>query len=71
MSSSFDLHVQTTTSPHNGLPYHVENYPSSGDLNRILENAAQAQKEWMKTTLDDRIVKGRKFIVRGLLMNLY
>ncbi|KAG1722313.1 Aldehyde/histidinol dehydrogenase [Suillus lakei] len=62
MSSSFDLHVQTTISPHNGQAYHVETYPASSDLDRTLESAAQSQKEWIKTTLDERIAKGRKFI---------
>ncbi|KAG0707272.1 Aldehyde/histidinol dehydrogenase [Suillus ampliporus] len=62
MSSTFDLHVQTTISPHNGHAYHVETYPTSSDLNRTLESAAQSQKEWIKTTLDERIAKGRKFI---------
>jgi len=71
MSSSFDLHVQTTISPHSGHPYHVETYPASSDLNRIVENAAHSQKEWMRTTLDDRIAKGYKFIVRALLLNSY
>ncbi|OAX41773.1 ALDH-like protein [Rhizopogon vinicolor AM-OR11-026] len=62
MSSSFDLRVQTTISPHTGHPYHLETYPASSDLNRIIESATQSQKEWMRTTLDDRITKGRKFI---------
>ncbi|KAG1784625.1 Aldehyde/histidinol dehydrogenase [Suillus plorans] len=63
MSSSFDLHVQTTISPHNGQAYHVETYPVSNDLlDRTLETAAQSQKEWIKTTLNERIAKGRKFI---------
>ncbi|KAG2049181.1 ALDH-like protein [Suillus hirtellus] len=62
MSSSFDLHVQTTISPHNGQAYHVETYPVSSDLDRTLEIAAQSQKEWIKTTLNERIAKGRKFI---------
>lgn len=71
MSSSFDLHVQTTISPHNGQAYHVETYPVSSDLDRTLEIAAQSQKEWIKTTLSERIAKGRKFIVRVLLINWY
>ncbi|KAG2034376.1 Aldehyde/histidinol dehydrogenase [Suillus americanus] len=62
MSSSFDLHVQTTISPHNGQAYHVETYPVFSDLDRTLESAAQSQKGWIKTTLDERIAKGRKFI---------
>jgi hypothetical protein len=66
MSSSFDLHVQTTISPHNGQAYHVETYPVSSDLDRTLESAAQSQKEWIKATLDERIAKGRKFIVCAL-----
>jgi hypothetical protein len=71
MSSSFDLHVQTTISPHNGQAYHVETYPVSSNLDHTLESAVQSQKEWIKTTLDDRIAKGRKFIVRVLLINWY
>lgn len=62
MSSSFDLHVQTTISPHNGQAYHVETYPASSDLDRTLKSAVQSQKEWIKTTLDERIAQGRKFI---------
>ncbi|KAG1871801.1 Aldehyde/histidinol dehydrogenase [Suillus subalutaceus] len=62
MSSSFDHHVQTTISPHNGQAYHVETYPTSSDLDRTLESAAQSQKEWIKTTLGERIAKGLKFI---------
>jgi LmbE family N-acetylglucosaminyl deacetylase len=71
MSSSFDFHVQTTISPHNGHPYHVETYLASSDLNRIIESAGRSQKEWMMRTLDDRIEKGRKFIVRALFLNSY
>ncbi|KAJ8593727.1 ALDH-like protein [Rhizopogon salebrosus TDB-379] len=64
MSSSFGLHVQKTISPHSGHPYHVETYPTSSDLNRIIESAAQSQKEWMRSTLDNRITRARKFIER-------
>lgn len=64
MSSSFDLYVQTTISPHNGQAYHAETYPVSNDLDCTLERAAQSQKEWIKATLDERIAKGRKFIER-------
>jgi acyl-CoA reductase-like NAD-dependent aldehyde dehydrogenase len=70
MSSSFDLHVQTTISPHNGQAYHVETYPVSSNLDHTLESAVQSQKEWIKTTLNDRIAKGRKFIEKfAVLVN--
>ncbi|KAG2136749.1 succinate semialdehyde dehydrogenase [Suillus cothurnatus] len=39
MSSSFDLHVQTTISPHNGQAYHIETYPVSSNLDHTLESA--------------------------------
>ena len=56
------MSVQTTIIPHNQTPLVSRTYPSESELNVIIKTAAEAQNEWAKTPLTQRIAIGRKFL---------
>ncbi|KLO11966.1 ALDH-like protein [Schizopora paradoxa] len=53
---------QTTISPHNQKPFVTREYPSTGELDAILQAAAKAQASWRNVPLRERIAIGHNFI---------
>lgn len=60
-----DTETQTTISPHNQKPLVTRAYPSQQELDAAIKASANAQKEWAKVPLKDRIQIGNRFIVRS------
>ncbi|KDR72477.1 hypothetical protein GALMADRAFT_158701 [Galerina marginata CBS 339.88] len=54
--------TQTTIIPHSQEPYVTRTYPSEGELDVIIQNAAVAQKAWSAVPLSERIAIGRRFM---------
>ncbi|KAK7681979.1 hypothetical protein QCA50_014942 [Cerrena zonata] len=54
--------TQTTISPHNQSPYIVRTYPSEKVIESTIKVAKDAQKQWAKVPLKERIAIGHKFI---------
>lgn len=55
--------LQTTISPHTQKPYVQRTYPTTEKLEADIKASAEAQKEWAKKSLKERIAIGWKFIV--------
>ncbi|KAG8874003.1 hypothetical protein FRB98_008682 [Tulasnella sp. 332] len=53
---------QTTISPHTLAPLVTRQYPSIQELDKIIQAVADAQKEWQKVSLNERITIAEKFI---------
>ncbi|KAF8962362.1 succinate semialdehyde dehydrogenase [Flammula alnicola] len=53
--------IQTTITPHSQEPYVTRTYPSQGELDKFIQNAALAQKAWSAVPVEERIAIGRKF----------
>ncbi|EGN97486.1 hypothetical protein SERLA73DRAFT_184210 [Serpula lacrymans var. lacrymans S7.3] len=58
----FDSEIQTTISPHNQQPIVTRKYPTENELNDVIKESAQAQREWSRVALPERIAIGRRFI---------
>jgi acyl-CoA reductase-like NAD-dependent aldehyde dehydrogenase len=54
--------MQTTIIPHTQEPYVTRMYPSPDELDAAVEASVQAQKEWAKIPLPERIAIGRRFM---------
>ncbi|KAG6831451.1 hypothetical protein H0H92_010360 [Tricholoma furcatifolium] len=54
--------VQTTITPHNQQPYVQRTYPSTQELDAVIDRAQEAQKAWAAVPLEERISIGKKFI---------
>jgi acyl-CoA reductase-like NAD-dependent aldehyde dehydrogenase len=63
--------IQTTIIPHSQQPLISRTYPSESELDLAIKNASEAQKEWSKVPLDDRIAIGRQFMVRSTALYHY
>ncbi|KAI0687822.1 succinate semialdehyde dehydrogenase [Cytidiella melzeri] len=59
---SFSNTTQTTISPHNQHPLVIRQYPSTQDIDTLIKQAAEAQKLWAATPLQQRIEIGHRFI---------
>ena len=55
--------TQTTITPHTQKPLVTRTYPTDEELDDIIQIAANAQKNWAKVPLAERIAIGHKFIV--------
>ncbi|KAG8995023.1 hypothetical protein FRB94_009497 [Tulasnella sp. JGI-2019a] len=60
---------QTTISPHTQAPLVTRQYPSVDELDKIIQTAATAQKEWQKIPLDGRIAIAEKFAEEFVKLN--
>ena len=56
--------IQTTIIPHSQQPLVSRTYPTEAELDATIQRAADAQKQWAKVPLKERIQIGRKFMVR-------
>ena len=54
---------QTTVIPHSQQPLVTRAYPSTEDLEKVILSSADAQKQWAKVPLSDRIAIANKFVV--------
>ena len=54
---------QTTITPHNQQPLVTRTYPSPQELENVILSSADAQKQWAKVPLSDRITIANKFVV--------
>lgn len=55
--------IQTTIAPHTQEPVVERAYPDDEELEAIVRSAAEAQKAWAATALEERIAIGYRFIV--------
>jgi len=62
-STQFSTKIQTTISPHSQEPYTTRTYPSVAELDATIAKVSQAQKQWAKVSLDQRIQIATKFVV--------
>ncbi|KAF9782526.1 succinate semialdehyde dehydrogenase [Thelephora terrestris] len=53
---------QTTITPHNQQPLVTRTYPSTEVLEKVILCSADAQKQWAKVPLSDRITIANKFV---------
>ncbi|KAL5638943.1 hypothetical protein ACGC1H_003345 [Rhizoctonia solani] len=53
---------QTTITPHSQEPLVTYQYPSTTELDGLVERSAQAQKAWKNVPLEDRLKIGHKFV---------
>ncbi len=60
--------LQTTIIPHTQKPYVSRVYPSTDELDKVIQSAVMAQKAWNAVSLSQRITIGRKFMVRALVL---
>ena len=60
--------IQTTISPHSQKPLVSRTYPSQQELDQIIQKSADAQKQWAKVPLKERIQIGYKFIVNTTVL---
>jgi len=58
---------QTTIIPHNQQPLVTRTYPSTQELEKVILYSADAQKQWAKVPLSDRITIANKFIVSAAI----
>jgi hypothetical protein len=58
---------QTTITPHNQQPLVTRTYPSTQDLEKVILCSADAQKQWAKVPLSDRIAIANKFVVSAAM----
>ncbi|KAH8799535.1 succinate semialdehyde dehydrogenase [Flagelloscypha sp. PMI_526] len=63
MSTSFSSTEQTTISPSTLQPYPETHrvYPSTSDLDKIIETSASAQSLWAESSIEDRLAVGNGF----------
>lgn len=54
---------QTTIIPHSQKPLVTRVYPSPEELEKVILSSADAQKQWAKVPLSDRITIANKFVV--------
>ena len=54
---------QTTIVPHNQQPLVTRAYPSTQELEKVILYSADAQKQWAKVPLSERIAIANKFVV--------
>jgi len=59
---------QTTIVPHTQEPYVSRVYPSTEELDKVIQSAVVAQKAWNAVSLSQRIAIGKKFTVRSLVL---
>lgn len=62
--SMSDPKDQTTIIPHSQIPLVTRTYPSAEELEKVILSAADAQKQWAKVSLSDRITIANRFVVR-------
>lgn len=55
---------QTTIIPHSQLPLVTRTYPSTEELEKVILSSADAQKQWAKVPLSNRIAIANRFMVR-------
>ena len=55
--------IQTTIAPHTQAPVVERTYPEVEQLDKIVDEMCEAQKEWAKVGLEERIKIGWKFVV--------
>jgi len=58
---------QTTVTPHSQQPLVTRTYPSTEELEKVILSSADAQKQWGKVPLSDRITIANKFIVSAAI----
>ena len=54
---------QTTITPHSQQPLVTRTYPSPQELEEVILSSVDAQKQWVKVPLSDRIAIANKFVV--------
>ena len=59
---------QTTIIPHTQKPYVSRVYPSTEELDKVIQTAVVAQKAWNAVSLSQRIAIGREFTVRSIVL---
>ena len=62
-TAKMSAQIQTTITPHNQAPYITRTYPSQEALEGTIQVAKDAQKQWAKVPLKERIAIGHKFVV--------
>lgn len=65
---SFQKMSQTTLSPHTQAPLVTRQWPSEEELDAIVQTSANAQKQWQKVSLDERLKIADKFVVSTSLI---
>jgi acyl-CoA reductase-like NAD-dependent aldehyde dehydrogenase len=58
---------QTTIIPHSQQPLVTRTYPSAEELEKVILSSADAQKQWAKVPLSDRITIVNKFVVSAAI----
>lgn len=58
---------QTTIIPHNQQPLVTRTYPSIPELEKAILSSADAQKQWAKVPLSDRVAIANKFVVSAAI----
>jgi len=61
--------TQTTIIPHSQEPYVTRVYPTEAEIDKHIENAVIAQKNWSRVPLEERITIGRKFMVNLIALS--
>ncbi|KAF4616677.1 hypothetical protein D9613_008623 [Agrocybe pediades] len=54
--------TQTTIIPHSQKPYTTRVYPTTEEIDKVIQNAVAAQRSWSRVPLEERISIGRKFM---------